>query len=86
LAFKIIAILHNTRLATFINLLETVSTGLFRNRSQNSCQTLLLRHRVPPHLVMYSMITVINSVQHDVAEKKTVVQPLKEFLALYGTR
>jgi hypothetical protein len=32
LAFKIIIILHNTRLATFINLLETVSKGLFRNR------------------------------------------------------
>jgi hypothetical protein len=27
LAFKIIAILHNTRLATFIKLLETVSNG-----------------------------------------------------------
>jgi hypothetical protein len=35
LAFKIIAILHNTLLATFIKLLETVSKGLFRNRSQN---------------------------------------------------
>jgi hypothetical protein len=34
LAFKIIAILHNTLLATFIKLLETVSKGLFRNRSQ----------------------------------------------------
>jgi hypothetical protein len=33
LGFKIIAILHNTRLATFITLLETVSKGLFRNRS-----------------------------------------------------
>jgi hypothetical protein len=32
LVFKIIAILHNTRLATFIKLLETVSKGLFRNR------------------------------------------------------
>jgi hypothetical protein len=41
LAFKIIAILHNARLATFIKLLETVSKGLFRNRSQNSRQTLL---------------------------------------------
>jgi hypothetical protein len=29
LAFKIIAILHNTLLATFIKLLETVSKGLF---------------------------------------------------------
>jgi hypothetical protein len=33
LAFKIIIILHNTR---FIKLLETVSKGLFWNRSQNS--------------------------------------------------
>jgi hypothetical protein len=41
LAFKIIVILHNTLLATFIKLLETVSKGLFRNRSQNSCQALL---------------------------------------------
>jgi hypothetical protein len=35
LAFKIIAIFHNTLLVTFIKLLETVSKGLFRNRSQN---------------------------------------------------
>jgi hypothetical protein len=35
LASKIIIILHNTQLATFIKLLETVSKGLFRNRSQN---------------------------------------------------
>jgi hypothetical protein len=42
LTFRIIAILHNTRLATFIKLPETVSKGLFRNRSQNSCQTLVL--------------------------------------------
>jgi hypothetical protein len=41
LAFKIIIILHNTRLATFIKLLETVSKGLFRNRSQNNCHTFL---------------------------------------------
>jgi hypothetical protein len=41
LAFKIIAILHNTRLATLIKLLETVSKGLFRNRKQNRCHTLL---------------------------------------------
>jgi hypothetical protein len=41
LGFKIIAILHNTRLATFIKLLETVSKGLFRNRLQNSCYTFL---------------------------------------------
>jgi hypothetical protein len=36
LAFKIIAILHNTLLTTFIKFLETVGKGLFRNRSQNS--------------------------------------------------
>jgi hypothetical protein len=41
LAFKIIAILHNTLLEMFIKLLETVSTGLFRNRSQNRCHTFL---------------------------------------------
>jgi len=37
LAFKIIA----TLLATFIKFLETVSKGLFRNRSQNHCHTFL---------------------------------------------
>jgi hypothetical protein len=31
LAFKIIVILHNTLLATFIKILETVSKCLFRN-------------------------------------------------------
>jgi hypothetical protein len=41
LAFKIIAVLHNTLLAMFIKLLETVSKGLFRNRSQNRCHTFL---------------------------------------------
>jgi hypothetical protein len=41
MAFKIIAVLHNTLLATFIKLLETVSKCLFRNRSQNRCHTLL---------------------------------------------
>jgi hypothetical protein len=41
LVFKIIAILHNTLLSTFIKLLETVSKGLFRNRSQNRCHTFL---------------------------------------------
>jgi hypothetical protein len=41
LAFKIIAILHNTLLATFIKLMETVSKDLFRNRSQNRCHTFL---------------------------------------------
>jgi hypothetical protein len=41
LAFKIIAILQKPRLATFIKLMETVSIGLFSNRSQTSCHTLL---------------------------------------------
>jgi hypothetical protein len=41
LAFKIIAILHNTLLATFIKLLDTVTKGLFRNRSQDRCHTFL---------------------------------------------
>jgi hypothetical protein len=52
LAFKIIAILHNTRLETFIKLLETVSKGLFRNRSQNSCQTLLECRRMLIYLYL----------------------------------
>jgi hypothetical protein len=41
LAFRVIAILHNTLLATFIKLLETVSKDLFRNRTQNRCHTFL---------------------------------------------
>jgi hypothetical protein len=41
LAFKIIAVLYNTLLATCIKLLETVSKGFFRNRSQNRCHTFL---------------------------------------------
>jgi hypothetical protein len=39
LALKIIAILHNTLLVTFIKLLKNVSKGLIRNRSQNRCHT-----------------------------------------------
>jgi hypothetical protein len=46
LAFKIIAILHNTLLAAFIKLLETVSKGLFRNRSQNRCHMFLNCHHI----------------------------------------
>jgi hypothetical protein len=41
LAFKIIAILHSTLLATLINPLETASKGLFRNLSQSRCHTFL---------------------------------------------
>jgi hypothetical protein len=40
LAFKIITILHNTLLVTFIKLLKTVSKGLIRNRWQNCCHSL----------------------------------------------
>jgi hypothetical protein len=40
-ALKIIAILYNTLLVTFIKLLESVSKDLFRNRSQNHCHTFL---------------------------------------------
>jgi hypothetical protein len=46
LAFKIIAILHNTLLATFIELLETVGKGFFRNQSQNRCHAFLDCHHV----------------------------------------
>jgi hypothetical protein len=46
LAFKIIAILQNLMLATFIKLLETVSGGFFRNLSQNRCHTFLDCRRV----------------------------------------
>jgi hypothetical protein len=56
LAFKIIAILHNTMLAMFIKFLETVSKkGLFRNRSQNHCHTFLdYRHRETERSPLYS--------------------------------
>jgi hypothetical protein len=47
LAFKIIAILHNTLLATFIKLLETVRKSLFRNRSQTRRSHVL---ELPPRL------------------------------------
>ena len=41
LAFKIIVILHNTLLVTFIKILEIVSKGLCKNRLQNRCHTFL---------------------------------------------
>jgi hypothetical protein len=43
LALKIIAILHNTRLGMLINILETVSKGLFRNQSQTCCHTYVVK-------------------------------------------
>jgi hypothetical protein len=66
LALKIIAILHNTLLATFIKLLETVSKGLFRNRSQNRCHTFLDRRHVCKTCAFY------NALQ---AEKQKEVHP-----------
>jgi hypothetical protein len=53
LIFKIIAILHNTRLATFIKLLKTVSKCLFSNRSQNSCRTAAIQERVTNFVCNY---------------------------------
>jgi Fe-S-cluster containining protein len=41
LAFKIIGILHNTLVAMFIKLLETVRKCLFMNQSQNRCHMFL---------------------------------------------
>jgi hypothetical protein len=67
LAFKIIAILHNTRLATFIKLLETVSTGLFRNRSQNSCHAFLNCRRAD------RISTVISSLKSVVCRLEIIV-------------
>jgi hypothetical protein len=60
LVFKIIINLHNTRLAKFIKLLETVSKGLFRNRSQNCCHTLLDSPNVldTPHICNISRLRV----------------------------
>jgi hypothetical protein len=66
LAFKIIAILHSTQLATFIKLLETVSKGIFRNRSQNRCHTIQERFLKTPLLtVSRSFMNVTNSVVKD---------------------
>jgi hypothetical protein len=47
LTFKIhVSILHNTLLATFIKLLETVSKYLFRNQSQNSYRAAAIQELV----------------------------------------
>jgi hypothetical protein len=64
-AFKIITILNNTLLAMFIKLLETVSKGLFRNRLQNRCHTLLNCRRFlkkPLLTVSRSFMNVANRV------------------------
>jgi hypothetical protein len=60
LAFKTLTIHHNTLLTTFIKLLETVSKGLFRNRSQNLfCDQFLKR---PLLTVSRSFMNITNSV------------------------
>jgi hypothetical protein len=86
LAFKIIAILHNTLLATFIYLLETVSKGIFRNRSQNSCRFL----KRPLLTVSRNFINVANrlmitptkrslqSKNNEVRYKKNIESPIPE--------
>jgi hypothetical protein len=63
LAFKIIAILHNTLLATSIKFLETVSKGLFRNRSQNSCHTFLDCRRAATYAI--SKTSVLDSMAYN---------------------
>jgi hypothetical protein len=60
LALKIITILHNTLLATFIKLLETVSKGLFRNGSQNCCHTFLDCHHVCKTCAFYDALQAGN--------------------------
>jgi len=52
---------------------------------QKGGKVMTLVNGVKVHFVIYSIITIINSVKHDLAEKQIVIQPLK-FLALYGTR
>jgi hypothetical protein len=50
LAFKIIIILHNTRLATFIKLLETVIKGLFYK-----CDYTVMSHTAKRLFVTYKL-------------------------------
>jgi len=52
---------------------------------QKGGKVMTLVKGVKVHFVIYFIITIINSVQHDLAEKQIVIQPLK-FLALYGAR
>jgi hypothetical protein len=64
LAFKIIIILHNRRLATYIKLLEAVSKGLFRNLSQNSCHMFLnCRHAA----AIQERVTAVGSAESECA-------------------
>jgi hypothetical protein len=78
LAFKIIVILHNTLLSTFIKLLDTVSKGLFRNRSQNRCHTFLdCRH-------VYKTYGFHDALQ--AGKQKEVHLPYTPDLAPAGTR
>jgi hypothetical protein len=78
LAFKIIAILHNTLLATFIKLLDIASKGLFRNRSQNRCHTFLhCRHGSK----IYTLHHVLQA-----GKQKKVHRPYSPDLAPIGAR
>jgi hypothetical protein len=70
LAFKIITILHNTLLATFIKLLKTVSKCLFRNRSQNRCHAFLDYRPIDLYdcnyiWLSYSAIQILSSINND---------------------
>jgi hypothetical protein len=76
--FKIIAILHNTLLATFIKLLEPVSKTLFRNRSQNRCHTFLDCRHVSKTCAFYDSFQA--------GKEKEVHPPYSPDLAPAGAR
>ena len=50
LLFKIVAIRNNTRLTTSVQLSETISKGLLRNRSQNGCHMIFECHSRPQNV------------------------------------
>ena len=76
LAFKIITILHNTLLATFIKLLENVSKGLCRNRSQNRCHTVLDCRHVCKTRVFHDALQA--GKQKDVRRRQIRIHPFCE--------
>jgi len=76
LAFKIITILHNTLLATFIKLLENVSKGLCRNRSQNRCHTVLDCRHVCKRCAFHDALQAGN--QKDVRRRQIRIHPFCE--------
>jgi hypothetical protein len=79
LAFKIIAILQNTRLATFIKLLKTVSKGLFRNRSQNVFWTsyFFLHDSPAPEIYKPTFRNTVRSVSIGGVSRKLFTPPVK---------